>query len=167
MVSLSNFLGLYTLFKRDNLNDKMDFQEEIMCDLKFIGKIQENEKINVKHKYVQQNGIATKISRSFINVDTRSNMVHFVVNTIKKSIDIINFLAESKNPLDKLKCLNVMEDLKLSLSGINNLRKTYADDMMVCCQLETLSQGVSASLLDFQSKYGCLGPKEDEVKIEK
>ena len=40
--------------------------EDIIPRIKFIGKIQKGEKINVKHMNIQQDSLITKFTRSFI-----------------------------------------------------------------------------------------------------
>ena len=62
--------------------------DEIIPRIKFIGKIQKGEKMNVKHMQVQPDSIFTRISRSFIHTDTRSNTYTFVNYSIKKGFEI-------------------------------------------------------------------------------
>ena len=152
MVSLTNILGVYNMFRHENDN-KMDFQEEVICHLKFIGKVQENEKINVRHMFVQSNSLASRISRSFINTDCRTNTINFLLNTIKQSIDIINLYIQSEKALDRIKCINIISDLKQSLIGINNIKKTYGDDIMISCKIETMHQDITSFLLDIEQKH--------------
>ena len=53
--------------------------DDIIPRIKFIGKIQKGEKINVKHMNIQQDSIMNKIIRSFIHTDTRANTIGSVV----------------------------------------------------------------------------------------
>ena len=59
-----------------NINN-MESDKEVISRLKFIGKIQKGEKINVKYMFVQPKGIATRISRTIINQDNRNNTLNF------------------------------------------------------------------------------------------
>lgn len=73
--------------------------DEIIPRIKFIGKIQKGEKMNVKHMQVQPDSILTKISRSFIHTDTRSNTYTFVNYSIKKDLKFYINILEVKNHL--------------------------------------------------------------------
>ena len=67
-----------------NINS-MESDKEVMSRLKFIGKVQKGEKINVKYMFVQPEGIATRISRTLINQDNRNNTLNFVRSTITRT----------------------------------------------------------------------------------
>ena len=54
----------------------------IISRLKFIGKVQKGDKINVKYMFIQPDGIFTRISRSLINHDNRNNTLNFVCKLI-------------------------------------------------------------------------------------
>ena len=56
----------------------MESDKEVISRLKFIGKVQKGEKINVKYMFIQPEGIATKISRSLINHCNRQNTLNHV-----------------------------------------------------------------------------------------
>ena len=59
--------------KGNNIDINMDNNDEIISKLKFIGKVRQGEKINIRNMVVQQEGLLTKIVRSFITVD---NIAH-------------------------------------------------------------------------------------------
>ena len=44
----------------------METDKEVISRLKFIGKVQKGEKINVKYMFIQPEGIITRISRTII-----------------------------------------------------------------------------------------------------
>jgi hypothetical protein len=68
------FLASKLKFKESPLQNKeMELNEDVISKLKFLGRVQKGEKINVRHMFVQPDGLATKISRSFINLDSRGN----------------------------------------------------------------------------------------------
>lgn len=126
---------------------------DIIPKLKFIGKIQKGDKINVKYMYVQPEGIFTTISRSLFKVDDRANTLIFVNNTIKKSFELLLNNIDSQKQFDKILCQNITSDLKKSKSGLMNLRETYNTDIMFCCKMDTFIEEVEAKIQDLENKY--------------
>jgi hypothetical protein len=124
---------------------------DIISKLKFIGRIQKGEKVNVRYMYVQQDSWITRLSRTFFSTDNRMNTCHFVENTIKRSFDIINLNKESNKISDKCLVRNIIEDIKNALIGINNIKDTYMLDIMFCCKLDTLIQETNSKLLEFDN----------------
>lgn len=132
----------------------METDNDVISKLKFIGKIKKGEKINVKNMYVQPDSLATKISRSFINYDSRDNALNFIISVLKRSFDILNLhiIESNKNNAEMMVCTNLIRDLKESKVGIENLKDTYSDDVMFCCKIETLIQEIDAKLLEIENK---------------
>ncbi len=126
-----------------NINS-MESDKEVISRLKFIGKIQKGEKINVKYMFVQPEGIATRISRTLINQCNRQNTLNFVRNTIKRTFEIIKNYRDSKNESHLHICNHIIYDLKQSQKGIVNIKHTYINDLKVCCDLDTLLQEIEA-----------------------
>jgi hypothetical protein len=131
---------------------KMEMHSEIMSRLKFIGNIQEGEKINVKNLYIQPNGIITKIARTLYSQDNRSNTLNFITNTIKESFNILNLYANSDQHTKVMMCYNIYNDLKNVTSGLENLKKTYVSDLMFCCRITGLIQEINIILTDVKDK---------------
>jgi hypothetical protein len=126
----------------------MEPDKEVMSRLKFIGKVQKGEKINVKYMFIQPEGIITRISRTIINQDCRENTLNFVRNTITSTFQIINIYSSSTKDSQKHICLNIIQDLKHSTKGITNLKNTYRDDVKLGCDLDTLLQEIDAFLVE-------------------
>lgn len=124
----------------------MDSDKEIISRMKFIGKIQKGEKINVKYMYVQPEGFITSISRSLINQCNRQNTLNFVRNTIKRTFQIISDYKNSKIGTHLHIRSLIITDLKNSKSGLINLKNTYIDDIKIGCDLDTLLQEIDAFL---------------------
>lgn len=148
----------------DKIN--MESDNDIISKLKFIGKIQKGEKINVKNMYVQPDGIATKISRSFINIDTRANTFNFLNTVVKRSFDLISLHSGSNSSFDKNLCINLIKDLRESKTGIENLKETYNSDVMFGCKLETLIQDIEGRLTELDKVYDS-NIKDKEVILTK
>lgn len=119
---------------------------EVLSKLKFIGKIQPSEKINVKYMYVQQDTWLTKFFRTIFSPDNRANALSFFRNTIDKSFEILN---ANKGIPEKAKMVeNIIRDVEMSTIGINNFRETYKTDLMFCCEIDTFVQSIMLRLDD-------------------
>ena len=132
----------YDLCFKGNMNNEMSIEEhsEIISRLKFIGKIQEGEKINVKYMYVQPSSMLTRLSRSFVHIDNRRNAFNFIVRTVSRSFDIIFIYLNSEKICDRELAREIIKDVKDSKSGIKCLKKTYKSDLMMCCEFELYSE---------------------------
>lgn len=131
----------------------MDFNDDTISKLKFLGKIQKGEKINVKNMFIQPEGLATRISRSFINLDSRGNTLSLVKSTITQSFNILyNFLTNGTVSHRNI-CIHIINDIRKSKEGIKNLKLTYSSDIMLCCQLDCVLQEIDAKLADLSDKF--------------
>jgi septation ring formation regulator EzrA len=137
----------------NNYNVNMESNKEIISKLKFIGRLQKGEKINVKYMYVQQDGFSTMISRTLINQDNRSNTLNFIQNTINRAFELISVYEKSETKADKITCINIINDLKKAKIGMINLKETYLLDIMFGCNMDTLLQSIDAKLTDIQDKF--------------
>jgi hypothetical protein len=133
---------------------------EVLSRLKFIGKIQPSEKINVKYMYVQQDTFLTKFLRTLFSPDNRGNALSFFKSTIDKSFEIIN--AKKDTPEKAGMINNILRDIETSTVGINNFKETYKGDLMFCCEIDTLMQSVLLRLEDFKRVYQIIDSSESE-----
>ena len=124
----------------------METDKEIISRLKFIGKIQKGEKINVKYMFVQQNGITTRISRTLINQCNRSNTLNLVENVIKRTFEIITAYKQCNNESQRHIYNHIIQDLKQAKNGLINLKDTYLCDTKFCCDIDTLLEEINAQL---------------------
>jgi len=144
---------IWTLFKDSEQRFIMETNEDVISRLKFIGKIQKGEKINVRNMSVQPDSIFTRFCRSFVNLDSRINTLNFVTHIIKKSFELINMHLVTKRPFDKIWCVNIINDINNSRVGLLNLKDTYASDIMFCCKVDTLIQEMDARIQDVYCKF--------------
>ena len=98
----------------------MDINKETISRLKFIGKIQIGDKVNLRYMYIQPDGLLTQISRSLLQ-DNRNKTLSFLQDTINKTFEILKCYERTKKNSDKIMCLNLINDLKNSKNGLNNL----------------------------------------------
>ena len=129
----------------------MESNKEVISKLKFIGKLQKGEKINIRMLYVQQDGVITQFIRTFLQ-DNRSKTLSFIQDTINKSFDLITYYDKSTRLSERIMSNNLIDDLKRSKNGLVNLKDTYCDDVIFCCDLETLLQLIDAKLIEY-NKY--------------
>ena len=134
----------------------MDSNKEVISKLKFIGKIQKGEKINVKFMFIQPDGFVTKISRTVFYYDNRKNTLSFVQETINRSLEIINNSVNSSKPSDEIMCKHIMFDLKQAKQGLINLKDTYVLDIKFCCDMDTFLQLIESKLTELYDKYPVL-----------
>lgn len=111
----------------------------ISSTLKFIGQIGKNEKIDVKNMYLQPNTFITSIIRTLYQLDNRQNTLELIQKTIEQSLEIIQ--NDNTEPLIKT---NFLVDLEKSKEGIRNLKYTYNNDTMFCCNLESIIQMIDS-----------------------
>ena len=129
----------------------MEQTNEVISRLKFIGKLQTGDKINVKYMFVQQESIITSVSRYLIHQDNRQNTLNLVRDTIDKSFDIIYIYSKSDNHAQKQISTNIINDLKNVKNGIRNLKDTYISDTKFCCDMDTILQEIDAKLSEINT----------------
>lgn len=129
----------------------MESDKEVISRLKFIGKVQKGEKINVKYMFVQPEGIATRISRTLIHQDNRSNTLNFLRGTIARTFEIISTYKTSTKESHRHISIHVINDLRQAKNGLNNLKDTYLTDIKFTCDIDTLLQEIDAKLAEITS----------------
>lgn len=123
--------------------EEIDDIKRLSSTLKFIGQIGKNEKIDVKNMYLQPNTLITSIIRTLYQLDNRQNTLELINRTITQSMKIIQ-----KEETEEHVKTNFLIDLEKSKDGIRNLKYTYNNDTMFCCNLESIIQ-----LIDSKFKF--------------
>lgn len=123
----------------------METNKEILSRIKFLGKIQIGEKINLKYMYVQEDGLLTQLSRTIFQ-DNRNKTLIFIQDTINKAFELLKCYEKSKKISDQIMCSNLVKDLNGSKAGLANLKETYNLDIKFCCDIDTLLQMIDAKL---------------------
>lgn len=132
---------MYLYFKQSVIMDAAT--SDILSKLKFIGKIQKGEKINVKYLYVQPSNWFTRLSRTFYLTDNRMNAYNFIESTINRCFEIISVQKQTKGITSFKLIENILIDIKDAIVGIQNLKDTYSYDVMFCCKLDTLVDSIN------------------------
>ena len=125
----------------------MDNNKETISRIKFIGKIQIGEKVNLKYMSMQNDGFYTQLSR-IIFQENRGKTLTFLQDTISKTFEIIKCYQKSKKKYDQIMCMNLVQDLRNSRVGFSNLKETYNHDIKFCCDIDTILQLIDAKLTE-------------------
>lgn len=136
----------------------MENQEEIISKLKFIGYIQEDEKVDIRNMNLQPNNIMTKIYRTIIYPNDREGTYDFVKRTVERAIEIIEFYHDK----DRILCSSIISDLVKARQGISNLKYSYKDDKKFCCDLDVRIERINSKLLYWQTVFPFLFEKKEE-----
>jgi hypothetical protein len=131
----------------------MENNEEILSRLKFLGFIQEDEKIDVRHVNRQPNSFVTKLYRNLIYPDNRANSLKFVKTIIDRSFEIIDRFLINNNILS---CKTMILDLIKAKQGINNLKFAYKDDTKFCCDMDVIIEKINSKLILLKNKNNFL-----------
>jgi hypothetical protein len=140
-------------FVENNKLSEMNSDDDVISKLKFIGKIQKGEKINIRNISIQPDGLYTSLIRSFITLDNRKNTLNFIRNTVTRSFQLLHLYINSGTTASKNLCSNLILDIQKSKAGITNLKITYSSDVMLCCQLDTIIQEIEAIQSEIEEKY--------------
>jgi hypothetical protein len=132
---MSNMVDLFSIFKQQSFDACTN---DVLSKIKFIGRIKEGDKINVKYMSIQSDSWYTRLMRTFIVSENRTGAYNFIEATINLAFDIVD-RQQTNNE-------HILDDLKRACEGLNNLKKTYQDDIMFCCKLETLAEDITARL---------------------
>jgi hypothetical protein len=123
---------------------------EILSRIKFIGRIQKGEKINIRDMCVQPDTWVTSIMRTIFATEGRMGTFNFIDNVIKLSFELIKQNSCSDKLSERSLVVNIIADLKLAVNGIGNLKETYKADLMFCCKLDTLIQEINSRLAEHE-----------------
>lgn len=127
--------------------------KDTLSKLKFISRVAYDEKINVRDMSVHQNGYFTAFYRMFWEHDSRGNTLSFVHAVLNRSFELISMYINSSNPYEKTMCTNLIEGVLEAREGLSNIQKTYFNDSMFVCQIETLAQDVQGRLYSLKESY--------------
>ena len=125
----------------------MDYNKETISRIKFIGKIQIGEKVNLKYMSMQNDGFLTQFYR-IIFQENRGKTLIFLQDTINKTFEILKCYQKSKKKYDQIMCVNLAQDLRNSRAGFSNLKETYINDIKFCCDIDIILQLIDAKLTE-------------------
>ena len=166
MDNIRNIYFLFSLVKRDAEFQSiiMESTDEILSRLKFLGHIQKGEKLSSRHMILQVDGWRTRLDRTWITPDNRSNTLKTVKEIISRSFEILNNHMTSTKEADIILSRLLIQDLIKSQTGIMNLKSTYADDIKFGCDLDILLQSIIARLSEIRKSKEDLFVLPNETK---
>lgn len=151
-----------------NINDKHSLEEknkDTISRLKFIGTFLPGEKIDVKNMRIEGTTLFTPIKRLFMG-ESRDTTYLFINNTIERTYEIITVNCNSPNISDKLLCKNIINDLIRSVSGLKNIQKTYKEDKLFYCNVETIIEKIQAKLSEVKHVHPDIFSMENDFAKE-
>lgn len=128
----------------------MENNEEIASRLKFLGYIQKDEKINVRHVNRQANNWQTSLSRSFLYTDNRGNTLKFVRDVVSRTFDIVEQYLRKNN---EFAAKSLVIDLVKSQQGLINLKHTYGEDTKFCCDIDVMIERIRTWIAELSEHY--------------
>jgi hypothetical protein len=138
---------------------EMENMKEIISNLKFISNLKKLDKINTKYMYKEQDGLFTRLNRTFFYNDNRKNTLKFIQTTIQSGFEILMFYERLDKLSDKAMCVNIIQDIIQSKTGLQNLKETYSSDLQFVCNIDTILQTIDAKLKDVESNYDMIAIK--------
>ena len=111
------------------MNSKLTYRE-LLVELRFIGCIPENKIVDViNHRFQERNTWSTTITRELTARQSRQDTVEWLQSVSNQAQTFLQNLKEYEQQ-------TLLEVLEKSLTGINNLAKTYEeDDVYVSCKM--------------------------------
>lgn len=129
----------------DSKKGPLESTHEVITRLKFISMVKRDEKINVKNMYIQPKNMFTSISRLF-NQESRDTTLNFLTMTFNRVFEIISYYTYTQKAIDKISIISIINDLTLSINGLNNLQHTYSDDRLFVCHIQTLIEMINSKI---------------------
>lgn len=155
------FQTIKYMFAQDKSHAIQERNKEILTHLKFISTFQPGEKINVSSLHIESNTIITPIKRMFMG-ESRDTTLQFINNTIDRSFEIIQSLSYSESISEKLVCTTIISDLLKCVTGLKNIQKTYKEDKLFGCTIDTMIDTIQARCTELKIRKPELFPKEEE-----
>ena len=107
----------------DNTSFTLD---DIIINLKIISKIKENDKMIVNNKTMAVDNRILLLFRRWWSVDSRESTIDYITKLLNNT-----FIY-----LDNNNDINVKQELKNSLVGLDNLRSTYRLDNVISSKID-------------------------------
>lgn len=152
----SSVSKIVSMFKDYNSFNIAPYSErDTLIDLEFISRINIGQKINVRHRFLQNDGLVTSFSRTFWHIDNKDNTLSFCDSTIRKTINIIrlceaDMLQNEKDSHDYKKTYSrvrhIFKLLCKAMNGIKNLQLTYAGNDRFISQTRILISEINSEI---------------------
>jgi hypothetical protein len=131
----------------DKKGNSIEMNKDILTKLKFISTFEVGQKIDCTNLRVESNTIITPIKRFFMG-DSRDQTIKFLNNTIDRSFEILQVYLNSEKRSEQIICNNIINDLRGSIKGLDNLKETYKEDKIFVCSIDIIIESINAKLLE-------------------
>jgi hypothetical protein len=147
-------------------SETMETVYETITRLKFIGMVKPGEKIFVNNDLsISSTNIITWLIRK-IYYENGKKTLEFLVSTVNRSFEIIQLNLLSDKSSDRAICKNLIKDLRDSRKGFINIKKTYENDLIVSCRIQTLIDSIDSNLRDLYENHSYLFPTEEDKNFQ-
>jgi len=138
------------------IEDIQKFIDENILNLKIISKIKENDKLLANKSLLEIDSphLFQSVNRWY-NKENRNITIEKLNNILEGTFKITKILLEKEKDNKEEKSLednnsqifqNLILEMKNSLVGIENLKKTYSEDILVSSQLDLLIDKLSSRI---------------------
>ena len=140
----------------EEIEDIQKFIDENILNLKIISKIKENDKLLANKSLLEIDSphLFQSVNRWY-NKENRNITIEKLNNILEGTFKITKILLEKEKDNKEEKSLednnsqifqNLILEMKNSLVGIENLKKTYSEDILVSSQLDLLIDKLSSRI---------------------
>ena len=112
---------------------------DIISKLKFISRIKSGQKIDTRAMRIQENTYFNAFIRTLFP-DNRHNALGLFKEIITKALQSIAHCD------DNILVCNIIDDIRNCISGLENFKTTYLDDVMFTCEIDTLVDDIELKL---------------------
>ena len=168
---LDNYVEYYKmekdLIKNFSISGREESLEKMLSTLKFIAKVREGEKIDVKTITIVKPDLPSRAYRTIISRQSRIETLDFIKTAINKAVNMVYYylsLEEDEKIITNKINFNlnvakvIMVNLVESKKGINNLVVTYEEDRKFVTDLETI---VETMEIKIQGKNKLFNDKDE------
>ena len=126
--------------------------DDVFVNLRLISKIEVGNKLVKTDKYINiDTSYFQSITRWFRGAN-RNDTVKFMSLIFSKAFELTNKLLEDKSEDSIQTLLRLNSELKNSLTGLVNLKQSYANDKLVQSEIDVMMDDIQ-SRLDINLKY--------------
>jgi hypothetical protein len=140
----------------------METTSDALSQLKFIAQIRPGTKIHVAGRRLEEPSWLTSLSRWLLWPDRRDNAYDFLATTFTRSFEILNNYIDSESVSKQTQAQQILRDLRLALNGVRALKRTYSNDALFCCKLDTLKEEVEARIQEIETVRGLTAASESD-----
>ena len=129
--------------------------QEIISKLKFISKIVDGKKTNVKEHTLSTDNMMTKMYRTFWlqGSESRDKTLNFIKITYNKAFELISKYLSAKEQFYRDIGLKIIEALNETKIGLDELQKVYKNDDMFISKVITLADTLHLKLKEIERQY--------------